>query len=384
MFERMIGEDMRKMLLVLVSIMMAAAVTACSSGDKPVAQPAQAQEKAETQGKAETQESTEAAAGRTDGLKGSGAKIDIAFCNVAPSSHPQNIAYRAFADKVKAETNGNITITVYDNAQMGNILELYQQTIDGTIQMCIVPTSTLGSFDEGVLVSDLPFLWPSAQIAIDVLLDESNGISKDLTANLTAKGTVCLGWQDNGYNSFANSARPITCPADMKGLTMRVPENQCDLAIVEACGASPTTMASNEVYTALQTGVVDGHDFGAIITMTGGYDEVTKYYTDDNHLLKLNAVFANKGWWDGLDAADRDYLAQEIYTMCREADKGCWELEASILDQMEVSGSIELHRLTEEERQQFVDIGESLWADFYENIDTDLLKRIQDEIAERR
>ena len=165
---------------------------------------------------------------------------------------------------------------------------------------------------------------------------------------------------------------------------MRVPENQCDLAIVEACGASPTTMASNEVYTALQTGVVDGHDFGAIITMTGGYDEVTKYYTDDNHLLKLNAVFANTGWWEGLDQADREYLAQEITAMCREADQGCWKLEESILDQMEASDSIELHRLTDEERQQFVTVGESLWSRFDGVIDRELLTRIQDEIAKRK
>ena len=324
------------------------------------------------------------AAEQSSEMKGSGAKINIAFCNVAPTAHPQNIAYRAFADKVKSETGGNIEVTVYDNAQMGNILELFQQTIDGTIQMCIVPTSTLGSFDEGLLVSDLPYLWPSAQIAIEVLTDESNGISEDLLADLTAKGVVCLGWQDNGYNSFANSVRPITCPADLEGLTMRVPENLCDMELVTACGASPTTMASNEVYTALQTGVVDGHDFGAIITMTGGYDEVTKYYTDNNHLLKLNAVFPNAPWWDGLDPADRDYLAEEITNMCREADEGCWELEESILDDMDEDPSIELYRLSDEERQQFVEVGESIWEKFYDKIDTELLKRIQDEIAKKQ
>lgn len=374
--ERIIGENMKKVLAILMMMALVVATTACSSGENTTA--SQEQPTAQAEGQNEVTDASE------NEVKGSGAKVDIAFCNVAPSSHPQNIAYRAFAEKVAKETNGNITITVYDNAQMGNILELFQQTIDGTIQMCIVPTSTLGSFDEGLLVSDLPFLWPSAQIAIDVLTDESNGIAEDLVAELTAKGTTCLGWQDNGYNSFANNNRPITCPDDMKGLVMRVPENQCDLAIVEACGGSPTTMASNEVYTALQTGVVDGHDFGAIITMTGGYDEVTKYYTDDNHLLKLNAVFANTTWWDGLDAADRSYLAEEITTMCREADAGCWELEESILDEMESSDSIELHRLSEDERQQFVEIGESLWENFYDVIDTELLTRIQEEIAKRQ
>ena len=111
---------------------------------------------------------------------------------------------------------------------------------------------------------------------------------------------------------------------------------------------------------------------------------MTQYYTDDNHLLKLNAVFANTGWWEGLDQADREYLAQEITAMCREADQGCWKLEESILDQMEASDSIELHRLTDEERQQFVTVGESLWSRFDGVIDRELLKRIQDEIAKRK
>lgn len=101
-------------------------------------------------------------------------------------------------------------------------------------------------------------------------------------------------------------------------------------------------------------------------------------------LLKLNAVFANTGWWEGLDQADREYLAQEITAMCREADQGCWKLEESILDQMEASDSIELHRLTDEERQQFVTVGESLWSRFDGVIDRELLTRIQDEIAKRK
>lgn len=360
---------MKKKLATLVGLSVLLLTVGCSQGGD-------SEQKQTSAGGSVTEQAEE--------IKGSGAKINIAFCNVAPTAHPQNIAYRAFADKVKEETAGNIEVTIYDNAQMGNILELFQQTIDGTIQMCIVPTSTLGSFDEGLLVSDLPYLWPSAQIAIAVLTDESNGISEDLLANLTAKGVVCLGWQDNGYNSFANSVLPITCPEDLNGLTMRVPENLCDMELVTACGASPTTMASNEVYTALQTGVVDGHDFGAIITMTGGYNEVTKYYTDNNHLLKLNAVFANAGWWEGLNPVDRDYLTQEIATMCREADKGCWELEENILDDMDEDPSIELYRLNDEERQKFVEAGQSVWELFYNQIDTDLLKRIQDAIAEKQ
>ena len=105
------------MLLVLVSAAMAAAMTACSSGSKTTGQPPQTEKQVQTD--TENQEKDgDGSVDNTGNIRGSGTKIDIAFCNVAPSSHPQNIAYRAFADKVKTETDGNITITVYDNAQM--------------------------------------------------------------------------------------------------------------------------------------------------------------------------------------------------------------------------------------------------------------------------
>ena len=79
------------------------------------------------------------AAEQSSEMKGSGAKINIAFCNVAPTAHPQNIAYRAFADKVKSETGGNIEVTVYDNAQMGNIWNFFSRRSTGLYRCALCP-----------------------------------------------------------------------------------------------------------------------------------------------------------------------------------------------------------------------------------------------------
>ena len=131
--ERITGERMKKFLLAAAGMAMVAMTAACSSGGGQTQAPSQAVEAGkDTAGGAEKDAAggagnaaaggaeKDAAGGVTSaGSKGSGAKLDIAFCNVAPSSHPQNIAYRAFAEKVKEETGGNITVTGYDNAQMG-------------------------------------------------------------------------------------------------------------------------------------------------------------------------------------------------------------------------------------------------------------------------
>ena len=106
-------------------------------------------------------------------------------------------------------------------------------------------------------------------------------------ANLESKGAHFLGVANNGPMIVANSKREIASPADMAGLKIRTPEAATEQAFMEACGAIPTIMASTEVYTSLQTKVVDGHDFDPIITMSGGYDEVTK---TSKHLQSIRII----------------------------------------------------------------------------------------------
>lgn len=297
-----------------------------------------------------------------------------------PPDHPQNVAYREIAEEISELSGGKITMNIYDNAQMGGIIETMHGTIDGTIEMVVVSMPTICSFDYGLMVNDLPYLWPSVEVACSILNDDSNGIAAAEMANLESKGAHFLGVANNGPMIVANSKREIVSPADMAGLKIRTPEAATEQAFMEACGAIPTIMASTEVYTSLQTKVVDGHDFDPIITMSGGYDEVTSYITETNHILKLNGFFVNSAWWNSLDPMDQAFLEAEFDKMFALSDEYCAEATTNSLSDMKAAGIV-VTELTDEHRAEFEEIGRGIWKQFYDKIDTDLLQKIQDEIA---
>lgn len=310
----------------------------------------------------------------------SGRSISFAFCNVAAPDNPQNVAYRETAAIISEKSGGAITMNIYDNAQMGNIIELMQGVIDGTFEMVVVSMPTICSFDYGLMVNDLPYLWPSAEVACKVLNDRTNGVADAEMTNIENMGAHFLGVSDNGFMVVANNVREITCAADLSGLKIRVPEAATEQAFMEACGASPTIMPSNELYTAIQTGVVDGHDFDAILTLAGGYPEVTKYLTETNHIFKLCGYFVNSSWWYGLDEKDRAFLEAEFQNMFATADAYCAEASKTAVDDMREAGMI-ITELSDDARAEFEAIGKSLWEQFYDRIDADLLAKIQNEIA---
>lgn len=276
---------MKKFIAILLTLSVLICLCACGAKKAET----EAEENPSTKPEAEEPAKVEETPESSDVLPVSGAEISFAFCNVAPPDHPQNVAYREIAEEISELSGGKITMNIYDNAQMGGIIETMHGTIDGTIEMVVVSMPTICSFDYGLMVNDLPYLWPSVEVACSILNDDSNGIAAAEMANLESKGAHFLGVANNGPMIVANSKREIASPADMAGLKIRTPEAATEQAFMEACGAIPTIMASTEVYTSLQTKVVDGHDFDPIITMSGGYDEVTSYITETNHILVIVA-----------------------------------------------------------------------------------------------
>ena len=310
----------------------------------------------------------------------SGKKISFSFCNPAAPDHPQNVAWREIAAEINEKSGGNITMNIYDNGQMGNIIETMQGTIDGTFNMVFVSMPTICSFDYGLMVNDLPYLWPSAEVACKVLNDKSNGIAEAEMVNIENMGAHFLGVSDNGFMCVVNDAREIKTPEDMKGLKIRVPEAATEQAFMEACGAIPTIMPFNELYTSIQTGVVDGHDFDAILNVAGGYHEVSDYYTETNHIFRLGGYFVNSAWWYGLDDGDREFLEYEIGRMMSLSDEYCAAKNAADIQTQKDAGML-CTELTEEGRAAFEAVGRSVWEQFYDQIDVELLEKIQAEIA---
>jgi tripartite ATP-independent transporter DctP family solute receptor len=226
------------------------------------------------------------------------AKTTFKLATVTPTKHAYNEGAREFARLIKEGTNGEVEIKVYPGGQLGKgERELLEGMQMGIIDLAVISTGPLSNFSPDMGVVDLPFLFLSNK-HVDKVLDGSvgrnllNGVEK---ANL--KG---LAFMENGFRNFTNSARPLVTPEDLKGLKFRTMENPVHLASVRSIGAQAVPMSWGEVYTSLQTGVIDGQENPVAIIWVNKMNEVQKYLSLTGHFYSPAPLTMSKKKFDSL------------------------------------------------------------------------------------
>jgi tripartite ATP-independent transporter DctP family solute receptor len=213
---------------------------------------------------------------------------------VGRQTAPEGIAMTAFAEEIKARTNGRLEIKLHPGGALGGDREVLEGLQLGTVDMTVPSTSIIANFVPDVQVFDIPFLFRDFNHAQAVL---DGPIGQEILAKFPAKGLQGLAFGGIGFRQLTNSRRPVGNPDDVKGLKIRTQENQIHLMVWRALGALPTPMALPEVFTALQQGVVDGQEnpIGAIINNTFG--QVQTHLTITNHAFTpVGFVMSPKAW----------------------------------------------------------------------------------------
>ena len=186
------------------------------------------------------------------------AKTTLKLATVTPTKHAYNDGAREFARLVKEGTNGEVVIKVYPGGQLGKgERELVEGMQMGIIDIAVTSTGPLSNFSPDMGVVDLPFLFLSNE-HVDKVLD--GPVGRKLLDGLEKANLKGLAFMENGFRNFTNSARPLEKPEDLKGLKFRTMENPVHLASVRSLGAQAVPMSWGEVYTSLQTGVIDGQE----------------------------------------------------------------------------------------------------------------------------
>lgn len=193
-----------------------------------------------------------------------------------------------FAKLVEAYTGGEITLALFPNGQLGSEQETVQNCRLGTLDFSVAAINNITPFSPSVGLFTLPYLILSVDEA--VLLTQGP-IGEELVQNtIKAAGVRILGWSYSGFRRLSNSKRPITKPADLKGLTIRVPKNAIMIDSYKSWGVSPTPMAWDEVFTALQQKVLDGQDTPLITQYVMKFYEVQKYITKIRYVFLLEPL----------------------------------------------------------------------------------------------
>jgi len=204
-------------------------------------------------------------------------------------------------------TQGRIKMEVYSGGQMGQEKETIEMTQMGTLAINRISSGSLSSFKSKLTAVTLPFIFRDAGHMWKVL---EGPVGKDLLKDLEKDNMVGLSYYDSGARSFYTKNKPINSPADAKGQKIRVLQSKIFVDFAEAMGASGTPMSYSEVYSALQTGLIDGAENNPPSLWAMKHYESAKYYSLDEHMMVPEVVVISKKIWDTLSPEDQKIVAQ--------------------------------------------------------------------------
>ncbi len=227
--------------------------------------------------------------------------------NIHPPTYPNGVAMDQFAKDVTEKTDGRINATVYHNGVLGDQPDAIEQTRNGALDFANFNMGPMGPIVPETNVLSLPFIFSS----VDQMHKVMDGpIGQRFADALAEKGLVALSWFDSGARSMYNTKHPIEKPEDVKGLKVRVMNNDLYVDMIAAMGGNATPMPYGEVYQSLKTGVVDGAENNYPSYESSNHYEVAKYYSTTEHLIIPECVCIAKASWDALSKEDQEIVRQ--------------------------------------------------------------------------
>lgn len=252
-----------------------------------------------------------------------------------PEDYPTTMADSWFADEVRDRSDGRIDITVFHSAQLGEESDVLEQVQMGAAEMTRVSTSPVSEFADEWGVFALPYVFDDSDHLWRFLEgDYAQGMLEDLRT----AGYVGLAYYDAGARNFYTVDEPVESPEDLAGQNIRVLPGTVNVEMVEAMGGSGVTMDYGEVYSSLETGVIDGAENNEPSYVSSGHYETATYFSRDGHQRIPEVLLINADLWDSLSEDDQELIrgaAQDSIAEQREL----WdaEVEASITE-MEDAG----------------------------------------------
>ncbi len=217
---------------------------------------------------------------------------------------PTYAAMLTFKNAVEASTQGEVSVEIFAGGSLGDHRSNLEQILIGNIQMAGPSDGPIANFYRDIQVFSIPYLFADA-LDYYTLMDGKfmQGFFDDMAKKSGLR--IISTFENGGFRNFSNSKRQVKTAADMKGLKIRTMEIPSHMEIVKALGGAPTPIAWTELYTSLQTGVVDGQENSPLTTMLGSIQEVQKYYTLDGHILGPAFLVIGEDFYQGLSKEHR-------------------------------------------------------------------------------
>jgi tripartite ATP-independent transporter DctP family solute receptor len=246
------------------------------------------------------------------------------------TEHPQAQAILELSDKLEEATDGRYSLELFPDGTLGAQEATIEQVQSGTIDFALVAGSLLESFNPDFSVVNLPYVYESPEHQMTVLNDRE--IVGDLYDSLLEDNMKVLTAYHGGVRNVYTD-KPIETPADLAGAKIRVIGSETNVRMMELMGGVGTPMAQDEVYTAIQSGVIDGGENNELIYSSLSHDEIAPYYSYTEHLMMPDYLVASPTVWDGLDEETRgifeDLLAESVETELSAFDTAVSEAKSA-------------------------------------------------------
>ena len=214
-----------------------------------------------------------------------------------PDGYPTVEAVRYMGKLLEEKTKGKLGVEVFHSAQLGQEKDTIEQTQFGVIDLNRVSMGPFNNIIEETQIPSLPYIFRSVDHMHKVM---DGPIGDEILAAFEAHDLIGLAFYDGGSRSFYNKEKPIKSMDDLKGMKFRVMQSDMFVDMVKALGANATPMPYGEVYSSIQTGVIDGAENNWPSYDSSGHFEVAKYYTLDQHLIVPEVLVMSKKTWEQL------------------------------------------------------------------------------------
>ncbi|MFA1820142.1 DctP family TRAP transporter solute-binding subunit [Virgibacillus oceani] len=308
----------------------------------------------------------------TSGSEGNegGDTVSFRLATPDPDTSPITEAANEFANVVEEKSEGSIEISVHPNGSLygGDPSAAVKQLGEGSLDMLALSTSLYANFEPKFNAISIPYLFDDTDQFISFLnSDLAGGLLTEIHDELGIKG---IGYWSREFRQITNSAHPITGPADLNGLQLRVPNSPLWVEFFEGAGTVTTPMDFSEVYNALQLGTIDGQENPLGVVVSSNMHEVQDYLTISNHMAEAWVVGINDDQFSALNEEQQQILeeaTQEVQQWKVENDASNAE---SIIEEVTSQG-MEVNELTPEQQEEFVEISQEAYPAFKELIGDD-------------
>ncbi|HYS49007.1 MAG TPA: TRAP transporter substrate-binding protein [Xanthobacteraceae bacterium] len=301
------------------------------------------------------------------------AKMALKASDVHPAGYPTVEAVENLGKKLEKATNGRLSVQMFASMQLGGEKEAIEQAQVGAIQFARVSVGALGPVIDDLNVFNLPFLFRNTAHMQKVI---DGPIGQELLDKVTGNpkaGLIGICWMDAGARSIYDTKKPINGIDDLKGLKVRVMGNPMFVDMMNALGGNGVAMGYDQVFSALQTGVVDGAENNPPSFVFDNHYQVAKYYTLTEHLIVPEMLVFSKKAWDTL-SKDEQELLKKFGREAQLEERVLWQkYEAQALEKAKAAG-IQIIEL--KDKKPFQAAVKPVW-DKYGPKFAEMIKRIQ-------